>query len=512
MIEGVLAIIAEMLHLGTAWRYGYFRDELYFIACSKHLAWGYVDQPPLVAVAALISSPTGYQLTALRLMPIVAAAITVYLAVAMAHELGGGPFAQLLAGIATMLAPAYLLLGNTLTTTSFEPLTWTLVVYACVRLVSNVSRQDPRFAQQWWLTLAAAVVFGAYAKYSIALLVVGLVAGLAMTRERRIFNSPWMYIAALVAIFALLPNLIWQGMNGWPIFAVLQGDAAHRPAFQNGIALEYRNLATNAAAFALEQLLYLNPVAAPIWIAGLFAPFVLARLKDLRFISIAYIVVFIVAAALGAKGYYITGIYASLFALGAIVVEGWRVAARYAVLGVVLFVGIVAMPLSLPILSVDSLISYSARLGLTGRNGTPERLVQPVFAEEFGWGRLAHDVATVYYSLPLAERQRAAIYADTYGDAGALDFFGPDYGLPHAISSQNNYYLWGTRGYDGSTMIAVGASRIDVLRKYYRSVTLAATSSEPLRWVVEGPAPIYICREPVAPLSQIWPHLRWYGA
>lgn len=512
MIEGILAIVAEMLHLGTSWRYGYFRDELYFIACSKHLAWGYVDQPPLVAVAALISRPTGYELTALRLLPIVAAALTVFVAVAMTNELGGGRFAQILAGVATMLAPAYLLLGNTLTTTSFEPLTWTLLIYACIRLVSNIVRRDFSHTRQWWMAVAGAVVLGGYAKYSIALLAVGLLIGLLLTRERVILKTPWLVIATLVALLALLPNILWQANHDWPIVEVLQGDASHRPAFQNGVALEYLNLWTNARAFALEQLLYLNPVSAPIWLTGLCAPLFIARMRDLRFVTIAYVFVFLIAAALSAKGYYIVGIYASLFAFGSVVIERAFAVVRYVLMGALLAVGLLAMPLSLPILPVEGLVAYSQWLGLTGANGTPAHLVQPVFAEEFGWGRLAHDVAATYFKLPLDVRRRTAIYADTYGDAGALDFFGPQYALPLAISSQNNYYLWGTRGYDGSTMIAVGASRIDVLRKYYRSVTLVATSTEPYRWVVEGPAPIYLCRDPVAPLSEIWPHLRWYGA
>jgi hypothetical protein len=456
--------------------------------------------------------PTGYELTALRILPIVAAALTVFFAVAMTNELGGGRFAQILTGLATMLAPAYLLLGNTLTTSSFEPLTWTLLIYACIRLVSNIVRQDTLHTQQWWMAAAGAVVLGGYAKYSIALLAVGLLAGLSLTRERRVLNTPWLAIATLTAILALLPNILWQASHGWPIVTVLQGDASHRPTFQNGVALEYLSFWTNARAFALEQLLYLNPVSAPIWIAGLCAPFVLSRMRDMRFVTYAYIFVFIVAAALNAKGYYIVGMYASLFAFGAIVIERAAVAFRYAQLGAVIAVGILAMPLSLPILPVDALVTYSQRLGLTGSNGTPAHLVQPVFAEEFGWGRLAHDVAVQYFKLPLDVRRRTAIYADTYGDAGALDFFGQRYGLPTVISSQNNYYLWGIHGYDGSTMLAIGASRVDILRKYYRNVTLVATSSEPYRWVVEGPAPIYLCRDPVAPLSQIWPHLRWYGA
>ena len=184
---------------------------------------------------------------------------------------------------------------------------------------------------------------------------------------------------------------------------------------------------------------------------------------------------------------------------------------RIALLVAVIGVGIVALPFSIPVLTVDRLVAYSRFLGLTGRGGSPAHLVQPVFAEEFGWDRLAGDVASVYFALPPAERNRTAIYADTYGDAGALDFFGPRHGLPPAISSQNNYYLWGTRGYDGRTLIAIGATRIDRLRAFYRSVTLATTSTEPYKWVVEGPDPIYILRGPIAPLPLIWPSLRWFG-
>ena len=175
-------------------------------------------------------------------------------------------------------------------------------------------------------------------------------------------------------------------------------------------------------------------------------------------------------------------------------------------------VALAALPFSLPVLPVGGLIGYSRLLGLPGRNGTAAELVQPIFAEEFGWNRLAHDVASVYLALPPRIRDRTAIYADTYADAGALDFFGPRYGLPGAISSQNTYFLWGTRGYDGSTLVAIGATRIDRLRRFYRSVVLVRTSTEPLKWIVEGPAPIYLCRDPIAPLPAIWPALRWYGA
>ncbi len=507
MIALAISLIAVALHAATAWRYGYFRDELYFIACSKHLAWGYVDQPPLVAFAAWLAGTAHYQLIALRALPVFAAGLTVYLVVQLTRELGGGRFAQTLAGVATLLMPAYLLLGNTLTTSSFEPFSWTLALYCSIKIV-----RAPASSALLWAALAAAIALGAYAKYSMLLPVVGVAVGLLATPQRRVLRSPYA-LAALGATFALLsPNVAWQTLHGWPIVEVLWGDAAHRPAFQTGLALEYRNFASNALAFTLEQLLYTNPLAVPIWLAGAIAPFRLASFRDLRFIAVAYIAVFAAAAVLGAKGYYIVGFYATLLAIGAVAIEHAERPVRATLFASLAIVALIGLPLSLPVLSVDGLIAYTKALGLTGRDDTTPRLVQPVFAEEFGWQRLTRDVAKVYFALPARVRERTAIYADTYGDAGAIDFFGPGYGLPAAISSQNNYYLWGTRGYDGTTLVAIGATRIDLLRRFYRNVVLVRTSVEPYKWIVEGPAPIYLCRGPVAPLPVIWPYLRWYGA
>ncbi len=503
-----LPLCAALLHLATSWRYGYFRDELYFIACAKHLAWGYVDQPPLVALAAWLSAPAGYGLVTLRLLPTLAAGATVYVAIALTRELGGGRFAQFLSGIATMLLPAYLLLGNALTTTSFEPLSWTLTIYAAVRIV----RTPPEKAVRSWLLLAAALVFGAYGKYSIGLLAAGLTVGILVTPQRRVLASPRPFAVAAVVLLLLLPNVVWQASHGWPFVEVLRGDAAHRPAFQSGAALEFTDFARNAAAFMLEQAIYTNVLAVPIWIAGIVAPFRTNALRDLRFVSVASVVVVAAAIALGAKGYYVIGLYASLIAIGAVEIERLAATLRVALAAALVLTAAAALPFSLPLLPIDGLIAYCQRLGLTGRGGTPSHLVQPVFAEEFGWERLARDVAGVYRSLPPNLRNATAVYADTYGDAGALDFYGPRYGLPPVISSQNSYYLWGTHGYDGRTMVAVGATRIDLLRRYYRSVTLVRTSAEPYKWIVEGPSPIYLCRDPVAPLATIWPYLRWYGA
>jgi hypothetical protein len=500
-------LIAFLAHLATSWRYGYFRDELYFIACSKHLAWGYVDQPPLVAFAAWLASPLGYNLVALRILPVLSAAIAVWLAARFARELGGGRFAQAAAAVSTMLLPAYLLLGNILTTTSFEPLSWTLLVYALIRLVRT---GDGRY----WLGAGAAFAFGMYGKYSMLLLAASLVVGLLCTPQRRWFANRWFAFGALLGVALIAPNLLWQASHGWPFVQVVSGDFAHRHAFNTGLQLEYQNFAQNALAFVLEQFVYTNPLSVPLWLGGLAALAFAARLRDLRFIAIAYAVLLVLAIWLEAKGYYIIGIYAALLAVGS--VEAERVLAnvplRAAASVGFLIVALAFVPLSLPVLSIDSFVSYAQALRLTGQNGTTPHVMQPIYAEEFGWDELTQHVAAVYNSLPPRVRARTGIFADTYADASALALYGPKYGLPPAISAQNTYYLWGTHGYDGQTLIVVGASQADLVRTLYKNMKLIATYGNSYKWVVEGPTPIYLCMDPVAPLAQLWPRLKWYGA
>jgi hypothetical protein len=506
-VGAAFAAVAFIAHAATSWRYGYFRDELYFIACSKHLSWGYVDQPPLVAFAAWLSAPVHYNIVALRILPVIAAALTVWLSARIAAELGGGRFARALAALATMLLPAYLLLGNTLTTTSFEPLSWTLLIYALLRVVRT---GDGRY----WLGAGAAFAFGMYGKYSMLLLAAALFAGLLCTRQRRTLATPWFAAGAVLALALIAPNVAWQAAHGWPFAQVVSGDFAHRHAFNTGLQLEYHNFAKNAAAFIIEQLVYTNPLSVPIWLAGLIALGWSPRLRDLRFIAIAYAVLLVLAIWLEGKGYYIIGIYAALLAAGSTSIERALVGVpqRVAATAAFLIFTLPFVPLSLPVLPIRSFIAYSQALHLTGQNGTPPHVIQPVYAEEFGWQQLAQHVAEVYHALPAPVRAHTGVFADTYADAGALELYGPQYGLPPVISAQNTYYLWGTRGYDGRSLIVVGATQAGVVRRYYRKMTLAGTYGHPYKWIVEGPAPIYVCSDPVAPLAQIWPHLKWFGA
>ena len=174
--------------------------------------------------------------------------------------------------------------------------------------------------------------------------------------------------------------------------------------------------------------------------------------------------------------------------------------------------GIALAPFTIPLLSAPHLIAYSQWAGLTGRNGTQPQLIQPLFADEFGWQHLTARLARYYYALPQAQRVRTAIYSDTYAGAAAIELYGGRYGLPQPISAQNEYYLWGTRGYDGSSVLAIGASQAALLPQLFKRVVLLGTFQDPLRWAIEGPTPIYLCTRPSAPLNILWRRLRWYGA
>jgi hypothetical protein len=495
-------------HIAVSWRYGYYRDELYFIACAKRLAWGYVDMPPLTAFVSWLTAPAHYELVALRFTVALAAGATVYLACAIAAEIGGGRWSQRLSGITVALTPAYLFLGTTLTTTSYEPLTWALTVFAAMRLARLGNAR-------WWFVIVAAVSFGLYGKYSMLLLAGALLAGLLVTAERTVLRSRALAIAALATLLVMAPNLWWQGAHGWPMLAVLRGDVLGRHAFNSGMQFEFRQPLVNAGVFFLEQLLFFNPVAVPIWLAGAAALWLAPRFRSYRFVAVAFVLLLGAAALLNGKGYYIAGIYTPLICAGWVALErAWnaRPAWRALAAGAVIVSAALMAPFTIPLVSAQALIGYSQLLGITGRNGTPPHLVQPLFADEFGWDGLTRRVAAIYGKLPAEQRMRTAIFSDTYAGAAAIEFYGPRYGLPQPISAQNQYYLWGTRGYDGSSVLAVGASQAGLLHALFRHVVLAGTFEDPDRWAIEGPTPVFLCTQPVAPLRELWPRLRWYGA
>ncbi|MGZ3460042.1 MAG: ArnT family glycosyltransferase, partial [Archangium sp.] len=436
-----LALATAALHLLFAHRYGYFRDELYFIACGQRLDWGYVDQPPFIAAAARLATTLfGHSLTGLRLLPALAAAGLVALTGHLARRLGGGGFAVGLAALPTALAPIFLFEGHTLTMNAFEPLFWT----GCAALLVQLVRTGQC---RLWLALGALVGVGLLNKYSMAFFATCLVLGLLLTPERKLLASRWLVAGVLLATALVLPNLLWQQHHGWPMLELLR----------NGQL--YKNTPFQVGEFLRGQWLLLNPLAAPLWLAGLgfllFAPAV----RPYRALGFTWLLLFGLLVFLRAKDYYLAPAYPMLLAAGAVYAERLlsRPAARAAVL-VPGLVGFAALaPMTLPVLPEDTFLTWQQALGIAppqherhAYGALPQH-----YADQHGWEELAASVAEVYQRLPPETRAHTALFAQNYGEAGALDWFGPAHGLPPARSGHNNYFLWGP-GDEPENILVVG--------------------------------------------------------
>ncbi len=502
-----LALATVAVHVGFAHRFGYYRDELYFIDCAKHLAWGYVDQPPLAPLVTWLTGPLGYPVWGLRFFPGVLAGVTVLFAGAIARELGGRALAQTLAALTIVLDPGLVGIAYGLSTEFLSPASWTALLYLTIRLVKT---RDTRI----YFAIAAVVTLGLYAKYSIAACAVALAAGLALNGQGSLLRSRRLALAVAATVLLVLPNAIWQIAHGFPMLEVLHNDQLNRHALANGMADESPNRWINAIYMFALQFAYQNPLYAPFWIWGLVW---LWREKPYRFLTIAYLLLLGLLVATIGRGYYIQGVYPALFAAGAVAVERALATRSQAVKGAlvaaVAVAGIPMFPLSLPILSLPAYMAYERAIGLS-RPAPPDgksHLINPMFADQLGWPTMAATVAGAYWSLPAPQRKITAVFADRYAYAGALDYYGPRYGLPPVISPNNSYYLWGTRGYSGQSVLAVGATDYWLLLRWFGSVRQIAVYRNDYRWMLEGPLPIYLCTRPRVPLAVMWPALKYYG-
>ena len=503
----LLALATVALHLAFAHRFGYYRDELYFIDCAKHLAWGYVDQPPLAPFVTWLSGPLGYPVWALRFFPGLFAGVTVLFACAIARELRGGAFAQTLAGLAVVLAPGLIGIAYGLSTEFLSPASWTILIYLTIRLVKT---KDTRL----YIPIALIVTLGLYAKYSIAACAVALAAGMLLTGYGNLLRSRRLTAGVALVVLLVLPNALWQIGHGFPMLEVLHNDQLNRHALANGMADESPDRWKNALYMLGLQFAYQNPLFAPVWIWGLLWFW---KNRPYRYFAVAYFLLLGLLIMTIGRGYYIQGVYPALFAAGGVAIESAMSAralgAKIAVAAAVFVAGLPMFPLSLPILPLPAYMAYERAIGLS-RPAPPDgkrHLINPMFADQLGWKTMTQTVAGAYWSLPAPQRRMTAVFADRYAYAGALDYYGPRYGLPTVISPNNSYYLWGTRGYSGRSMLAVGATDYWLLLHWFGSVRQIAVYRNDYRWMLEGPLPVYLCTQPRTTLQTMWPHLKYYG-
>lgn len=499
-ISGVvflLAIVALVLHFIGRNQYGFFRDELYYIACGNHLAFGYVDQPPLIAVIARLSLLLlGTSLSAFRFFPSLASGCLVLLSGWMARELGGGRFAQGLASLAVLLAPIYLAFGSFLSMNAFEPVLW--LACACI-LVRILKGSDERL----WVLFGAVAGIGLQNKHTMLMFGFALVTGMMLARDWRQLRSKWFWAGGGLAFFIFLPNLIWEAQHNWPQIEVVHN------------ARVLKNTPVSTWRFLGEQVLFLNPVALPIVAVGLAWLLFSKRAKRFRAFAWAFLVVIAVVTMLHGKSYYPMPFYSILLAAGSVGFEalfenkGTLPLAYSAMLAVS---GLVMLPFGIPVLSLMALAQYEHAIPIVNavkmeRDSTGT--VHQLYTDMLGWDRMTAAVASVYHSLPPSDRAHCAILAGNYGEAGAIDFLGAAFGLPKAISAHNNYYLWGTNGNTGEIVILFG-QHAESTKKLFSSVELAATISDSDAASAESHLAIYVCRHPKAPLAELWPSLRYF--
>jgi 4-amino-4-deoxy-L-arabinose transferase-like glycosyltransferase len=481
----LIAAALVALELAVSGRYGFMQDELYFIEAGRHLAFGYVDQPPLAPLLTrIVTSVLGVSPTAVRIIPALAGGAVVVIAARCAALFGAGRFGRVLAALTTACAPVIFTSVHVDNTTPLDLLFWAAVVL-CV--ATALLRGRPR----WWLGAGVLGGLGLENDNLMLLLLGGIAIGvLVSSAHRQVLRTRWPWFGAVIAAVIWAPNLVWEAANGWPQLAMA---AALRS--ENNSAGDY------AAALPV-QLAYVGLLVAPVVIAGFVR---LWRTADLRFIAVAATLVLVyVVAWIPGKGYYADGMAPAVLAAGSAAAEQWiargrRPRARTALLIAASLIGLVLLPDALPVVPVTAVHTLSATAQQSSDLG-----------DTIGWPQLTRAVAGQDAALARAGHPPTAIFTGYYGEAAALGVLGAGYHLPPVLSGHNAYWMWGPGRAADTTVLVVDA--LGRLRPYFASCRLLTTYHGPYHvqnnWT---PLQIGVCTGPVAGWPQLWPQLKHYG-
>ncbi|MGC8712427.1 MAG: ArnT family glycosyltransferase [Leptodesmis sp.] len=498
----LLALIKLMLHFLTNGQYGYSDDELYYMACGNRLDWGYTEFPPLVAVVAHISrSLMGDSLFSIRFFPAIAGALLVVLTGLMARELGGGRFAQFLAALLIVTSPYFLTAHTTLTMNALEPLIWTLCAYLVLLFLKY-------HQSKLWLLIGLLIGIGLLNKFSMVFFAFSLGVGLWLT-QRQVFSKKWIWFGGVIAIVLAMPTLIWQAQHGWPFLE-------HQKAAN---LYDKKSSFEAIAALLVQPILMMHPLAAPIWLAGLYFYLLSKEGKPYRLFGWIFVMTYGLFLLLQGKSYYLAPLYPLLFGAGAIVAECWTKNQRLlktALLGVlVVSTTIIMIPMTLPVLPMETLLQFSSYYSkddfLPERSNTTLATQEaPVyFKNMLGWEDSVAQISKVYYQLPATEQPQTAILSWEYGNAGAIDFYGSRYGLPKGISGAHAFYFWGHQNYSGEQVISLGGDR-SYLQQLFHQVEQVDTVTHAGVVGIKSNIPIYLCKGIKIPFNQSWPKFKAY--
>jgi Dolichyl-phosphate-mannose-protein mannosyltransferase len=497
-IAWAIVLAKFVLHLYFNNRYGYFRDEFDYIACGDHLGWGYVDQPPLIPfLIRICRAVLGDSLRSIRFIPALASSLLVAQTALIARELGGKRFALILSSVAILVAPQYLSNGGLLGTNCLEPTLWMGCAYFAILAVK---RSQPRY----WVWFGICAGLGLEEKYTIALFGFGIVVGLLLTEQRRVFVDKWIWLGGVAAFLIFLPNVLWNIHYHWPFLQLMHNIRA------NG-----RDAVLGPLDYFLQQTILVLPLTAPIWITGLIALFVSPRLKPYRFLGYTYLVCYGVLFTLHGKNYYLAPVYPMLLAAGSVIIDSalQRPAGKWlkpVIVAVLLASGAHIAPVTVPVLSPEHFVAYTKtlpfKLPVMEHSHQHARLPQ-WYADQFGWQEIVDETAVAWNQIPPPDRADCAIFAQDYGQAGAIDFLGPRYGMPRSLSGHQTWWIWGPRGYSGNCMIILDDHRSRLEELFNNVQYVGASADNP--YAMERQIPVWICRGPkFGTLAQLWPELK----
>ena len=488
----VFFVLAKLALCLYPFEYGYFRDELYYIALSDNLDFGYIDVPPIVPfLLAVVRHLIGTSYFSLHLLPAISGALVVYLVSLMVRKMGGGFNALLLALTCVTLAPIYLCWESTYTYDVFDKLCWVLMLYVMVLILKTEDRK-------YWLYFGLVAGFGLMTKITILFLAFGLLSALIVTRERGHFRSWQLWAGGALALLIFSPYVIWQVKEGLP-------------------ALEYYGSYASAKTwpstppeFVKNQILTMNLLAFPVWLLGIYYFIFNETGKRYRVLGYAYLIVLVICTALRVKFFLPAPFYTVLFAGGAVMIEGFarkhgvRRLRRMPAVAIFL-VGIIQVPFARPIMPIEMLVRFTGRSiweGIRGERHDLGRLPQH-FHDRFGWEEMAENVAVAFNRLSEQDKAEACVLTGNFGEAGAIWVFGREYGLPKPISGHLQYYFWGPRGHTGEVTISLGVD-LEILDDHYDDVRMVREHW--CRWAIpyEKYLNVYVCRKPKKPLDAMW--------
>jgi len=492
----LIALFGFAFQMWAGQNYGIFRDEFYYLECARHLAFGYVDHPPfsIFKLWAWVGIFGDSQFS-IRIIPSLLFSILIVLTSFITKQLNGSSFAAILSSLAVLASPQILGVTGFYSMNSFELVFWAILYSLLLMIIKGGSKK-------MWILYGIVLGFGLMNKFSLGILAVALNLCMYFTPLRKELGNKYFLAGNLISFLIFIPFLIWNYLNGYPTLEFMSN------------ASQFKNVDFTVLDFFKAQLLNMGPVTSIFWVLGLLALLFSAKLKEFRVLGFIYVISFIILVTQNSKPYYLSGAYAPLIAAGAIVAAGigqGRINSAFKFFFLISLIAsfIVFSPMAVPVLSPEKYQQYSDFIGIKPEESEhhDKGVLPQHFADRFGWIELAGIVENAFKSLSAEERKTTGIYAQNYGEAGAVKYYGRDKGLPDVICGHNNFWLWGLGERELQTLIIIGGDKEDHEKLFAEVIEFGRTDNK-YCMPYENNMPVYIARRPKADLRMLWPQVK----